>query len=287
MDRIISLLAALVGLIALGGAILVHVNADTQRAEMAAEIAQIKATVGIGSVPAPVQLANAAPPTVHIPSAEHLAPVSVSESPSSAAAEPVLSSSLAPLVASAPEPLPASSEAAASSVPPVALPAVASSVSTAPDVAAQLAALQSRISELEQANTDQASKLAAAQAQLAAHPSSASSEAPVATADLGPADSQPAVHADSTVPASVLAADGPIKDCIPLGTRFMGSAGDSFPLCKTKMVLKVAAVSDGLATITGPGDVAAGATVPYGTGCLLAVFSADTTGYAEMRVSCQ
>jgi len=35
MDRVISLLAALVGLIALGGAILVHTNSDTQRRELA------------------------------------------------------------------------------------------------------------------------------------------------------------------------------------------------------------------------------------------------------------
>jgi hypothetical protein len=53
------------------------------------------------------------------------------------------------------------------------------------------------------------------------------------------------------------------------------------------MVLKVAAVSDGIATITGAGDVAAGASVPYSKGCMLAVFTADTSGYAEMRVTCQ
>ena len=87
--------------------------------------------------------------------------------------------------------------------------------------------------------------------------------------------------------AAALVADGPTKDCIPLGTRFMGQGGDSFPLCKTKMVLKVAAVSDGIATITGAGDVAAGASVPYSKGCMLAVFTADTSGYAEMRVTCQ
>ena len=36
MDRVISLLAALVGLIALGGAILVHINADAERRDLAA-----------------------------------------------------------------------------------------------------------------------------------------------------------------------------------------------------------------------------------------------------------
>lgn len=43
MDRVISLVAALVGLIAPGGAILVHTNADVQRHEMATEIAQLAA----------------------------------------------------------------------------------------------------------------------------------------------------------------------------------------------------------------------------------------------------
>ena len=86
---------------------------------------------------------------------------------------------------------------------------------------------------------------------------------------------------------SVISASGPTKDCIPLGTRFMGQGGDSFPLCKTKMVLKVAAVTDGIATITGAGDIAVGATVPYDKGCIVAVFSADSSGFAEMRVTCQ
>ena len=90
----------------------------------------------------------------------------------------------------------------------------------------------------------------------------------------------------AATPAAV-SADGPTKDCIPLGTRFMGQSGDSFPLCKTHIVLKVAAVTDGLATISGAGDVAVGATVPYNKGCMLAVFSADDSGFAEMRVTCQ
>ena len=47
MDRVISLLAALVGLIALGGAILVHTNGDVQRSEMASQIAQLKVSVDL------------------------------------------------------------------------------------------------------------------------------------------------------------------------------------------------------------------------------------------------
>jgi hypothetical protein len=289
MDRIISLLAALVGLIALGGALLVHVNTDQRQAQMAAEIAELKATAGVASSSsAPLQVATAEPPSIHIPSAERLAASSAAVSPATAA-EPAARSSkalvpLPPLTGAVSEPVPGS----------VASAPVSSSVAPQGinDVGAQLSAMQSRIAELEQSNKDQASQLAAAQAALTARPVSSgpagpSFETPAATAELTTPEGGPPVHVDPTVPPKVVAADGPTKDCIPLGTRFMASAGDSFPLCKTEMVLKVAAVLDGVATVTGAGDVAAGASVPYGNGCLLAVFSADTTGYAEMRVSCQ
>jgi hypothetical protein len=88
------------------------------------------------------------------------------------------------------------------------------------------------------------------------------------------------------VPAAIVA-DGPTKDCIPLGTRFMGQSGDSFPICKTKMVVKVAAVSDGVTTISGAGDIATGAFGTLAKGCNVMVFSSDPSGFAEMRVTCQ
>jgi hypothetical protein len=99
----------------------------------------------------------------------------------------------------------------------------------------------------------------------------------VAAADPAPA---------STPPAAIVA-DGPTTECIPLGTRFMGQAGDSFPICKTHAVIKVAAVSEGLAVIDGAGDVAVGGVQELGIkGCTVTVFSADSSGYAEMRVTC-
>ena len=51
MDRVISLLAALVGLIALGGAILVHINADAERRDLAAQIAEIRTSLRTGAAP--------------------------------------------------------------------------------------------------------------------------------------------------------------------------------------------------------------------------------------------
>lgn len=252
MDRIISLLAALVGLIALGGAIAVHTNADSQRREMATEIAALKTSIALLGTPAP-----AGTKAAEIP---QLMPVTTSSQASIPSAE------LAELTSS-----PASS-------------------SEGQDTVKAMQALQDRISSLEATAKQQASELDAARSQLAAV-SSASTQ--VATADsatvtpMAPGASDAASSQQPAATPAAVVANGPTKDCIPLGTRFMGQGGDSFPICKTKLVLKVAAVSDGLATINGAGDVAAGATVPYDKGCTLAVFSADTSGFAEMRVTCQ
>jgi hypothetical protein len=68
----------------------------------------------------------------------------------------------------------------------------------------------------------------------------------------------------------------------------MGQAGDTFSICTSKVVVKIAAVGDGMATIDGAGPVAAGGFGDLATkGCQVMVFSADATGYAEMRVTCQ
>ena len=228
MDRVISLLAALVGLIALGGALLVHTNSDAQRREMATEIAALKTSISLLGGPAP-------PGTT-------------------------------PMRAATPQ------------------------ASKADDaIAKTIVALQDRIAALEATSKSQAVELDAARAQLSAAPPTTQ----VAAADPGtvtpgtPSVASDASSSQAATTPSVITASGPTKDCIPLGTRFMGQGGDSFPLCKTKMVLKVAAVTDGIATITGAGDIAVGATVPYDKGCIVAVFSADSSGFAEMRVTCQ
>ena len=224
MDRVISLLAALVGLIALGGAILVHTNADVQRREMATQIAQLKATIALTG--------NSAQPAGALATAV-VAPQTAADN----------------------------------------------------GVADALLALQDRIATLEQTTRDQSVQLEAARAQIAAMPSSVEPSTQVATTDAN-APASTTAPASGATPAAVVA-DGPTKDCIPLGTRFMASAGDSFPICKTKVVVKVASVDDGLATITGAGDVAAGSIGQLDKGCTISVFSADTSGYAEMRVTCQ
>ncbi len=279
MDRVISLLAALVGLIALGGAILVHTNGDTQRNEMASQIAQLKVSVdlltqqtaGGRTAPTPVQSSI---PSAEPPISEYVA----AEPPSSAEAPPSSASSSAPLPSlvlplappsSLEQPVPSSDQSAASS----------SALAEGGSQVADVKALQDRIASLEQAMADQAAQLAAAKAQSSAPLPSGTPSAPsTEVAAVAPSE--------GATPAA-LVADGPTKDCIPINTRFMATSGDSFPICKTKVVVKVASVSDGFATITGPGDIAAGASGSLAKGCTVMVFSADTTGYAEMRVTCQ
>lgn len=257
MDRVISLLAALVGLIALGGAILVHTNADTQRREMATEIAQLKASMSLLGAP------NAA-------------------SGKAQTAAPLLPAAAS---SAAPSSQPSASMPSAS-MPSALLPSAAASAPPADDTARAMQDLQARIASLEHVASSQAAELDAARARLAAASSAPTDVATAEPAAVTPLTAATASSAPTATPSAV-SADGPTKDCIPLGTRFMGQSGDSFPLCKTHIVLKVAAVTDGLATISGAGDVAVGATVPYNKGCMLAVFSADDSGFAEMRVTCQ
>lgn len=222
MDRIISLLAAFVGLIALGGAILVHTNGDAQRQEMATEIAQLKASLAL--------MGQATPGT----SVQTAAPAAKADD----------------------------------------------------GIADALLALQDRIAVLEQTTRTQASELQDAQARITALPSQQQTQVAAIDPTALPAPATASSAPAGATPAAI-ASDGPTKDCIPLGTRFMGAAGDSFPICKTKMVIKVVGVSDGLATIGGAGDVAQGGTGNLDKGCNVAVFSADlASGYAEMRVTC-
>jgi len=223
MDRIISLLAAFVGLIALGGAILVHTNGDAQRQQMATEIAQLKASLALMGQPTPGTSVQTAAPAAKADDG----------------------------------------------------------------VAAALLALQDRITVLEQTAKSQAADLQAAQARLSSLPSQQSTQMATIDPTALPDPSATASSAPAGPTSAAIVPDGPTKDCIPLGTRFMGAAGDSFPICKTKMVIKVVGVSDGLATIGGAGDVAQGGTGNLDKGCNVAVFSADlASGYAEMRVTC-
>jgi hypothetical protein len=217
MDRLIALLAALVGLIALGGALLVHNSATATMQRQATEIAALQEAL------------NAAPAAAPAPTQSSPAPVAT---PDAKTAETV-------------------------------------------------AALERRIASLEQTTSTQATELAAARATLDARADIAAST-PEPVTEVAAVEPPP-----SSATPTAYNANGPTTDCIPLGTRFMTQSGDSFPICKTNVVVNVSSVTEGSAIVEGAGAVTAGgfANLPA-QGCTVMVFTADAAGFAEMRVSC-
>jgi hypothetical protein len=128
--------------------------------------------------------------------------------------------------------------------------------------AAGLLALQDRMVKLESEWTaQQASAAAAVPAALTP------GDAPAATAEIDP--------------------NLPTTDCIPLGTRFMVTPGESYPICQSKAVVKTGMITADTVSIDGIGQVVeTGFGNIAGTSCTVMVFSADEAGFAEMRVTC-
>lgn len=132
--------------------------------------------------------------------------------------------------------------------------------------AAALLALQDRMVKLEgEWSTQQAAVTAAAQA---------------APASLAPG---------ATVLTETAAADPnlPTTDCIPLGTRFMVTPGETYPICQSKAVIRTGLITADTVSIDGIGQIVeTGFGAIAGTSCTVMVFSADEAGFAEMRVTC-
>ena len=71
------------------------------------------------------------------------------------------------------------------------------------------------------------------------------------------------VGADGAMPPTdgAAAADAPVDpnlpttDCIPVGTRFMATPDTSYPLCQSKLVIKVGAITADTVSIGGIGEV--------------------------------
>jgi hypothetical protein len=128
--------------------------------------------------------------------------------------------------------------------------------------AAGLLALQDRMVKLESEWTaQQASAAAATPAALTP------GDAPVTAAEIDP--------------------NLPTTDCIPLGTRFMVTPGESYPICQSKAVVKTGLITADTVSIDGIGQVVeTGFGNIAGTSCTVMVFSADEAGFAEMRVTC-
>lgn len=83
-------------------------------------------------------------------------------------------------------------------------------------------------------------------------------------------------------------ATAPSGDCIPMGTRFLATIGQTFAICGTEATVEVSSI--------GASDIVLGATgtVPVGgqreiegTNCVVAGLTADqANGFAELRVTC-
>jgi len=103
--------------------------------------------------------------------------------------------------------------------------------------------------------------------------------APAAAAAAEPA---PEAEAVAEVDPSL-----PTTDCIPLGTRFVVTPNDRYPICQSKAVVKVGQITADAVEIDGAGMVVeTGFGSLVGTSCTIMVFSADEAGFAEVRVTC-
>jgi hypothetical protein len=96
----------------------------------------------------------------------------------------------------------------------------------------------------------------------------------------------PAVPAEATAAAEI-DPSLPTTDCIPLGTRFMVIPNDTFPLCQSRAVLRTGIITDDTVSFQGVGTVVeTGFGAIPETSCTVMVFSADSAGFAEVRVTC-
>jgi len=98
-----------------------------------------------------------------------------------------------------------------------------------------------------------------------------------------------AAAAPGDQPATPAAIDPnlPTTDCIPLGTRFMVTPNETYPLCQSKQQVKVGMITGDTVEVTGAGTIVeTGFGAIAGSNCTVMVFSADAAGFAEMRVTC-
>jgi hypothetical protein len=79
-------------------------------------------------------------------------------------------------------------------------------------------------------------------------------------------------------------------DCLPTGTRFLVTAGDSYPICGIAGSIAIGSVDNGFLSLADGTIIASGGTIAMpGTSCMIGVVSAGEdgmTGFAEIRVSC-
>ncbi len=107
------------------------------------------------------------------------------------------------------------------------------------------------------------------------------------TLPTSPADDPAATPADGPAQAAAIDPDLPTTDCIPLGTRFMVTPNETYPLCQSREQVQVGMITADTVDVIGAGTIVeTGFGALAGTTCTIMVFSADAAGFAEMRVSC-
>lgn len=79
-------------------------------------------------------------------------------------------------------------------------------------------------------------------------------------------------------------------DCLPTGTRFLVTSGDSYPVCGIAANVEIGAVDNGFLSLADGTIIASGGNIGLpGTSCMIGVVSAGEdgmTGFAEIRVTC-
>jgi hypothetical protein len=96
-----------------------------------------------------------------------------------------------------------------------------------------------------------------------------------------------ALPADQAAEPAAIDPTLPTTDCIPLGTRFMVTPNETYPLCQSKQQVKVGLITGETVEVIGAGSIVeTGFGAITGSTCTVMVFSADAAGFAEMRVTC-
>lgn len=79
-------------------------------------------------------------------------------------------------------------------------------------------------------------------------------------------------------------------DCLPTGTRFLVTSGDSYPVCGVAGSVEIGAIDNGFLSLADGTIIASGGNIGLpGTTCMIGVVSAGEdgmTGFAEIRVTC-
>lgn len=108
----------------------------------------------------------------------------------------------------------------------------------------------------------------------------------VASLPAAPAESDPA-PGDQPAKEAAIDPNLPTTDCIPLGTRFMVTPNETYPLCQSRHQVKVGMITADSVEVAGAGTIVeTGFGTLAGSTCTIMVFSADPAGFAEMRVTC-